>query len=965
MPSALEMEMWDDFEENNVDFSCGVDTTAEERCHLERAINNLALWNTSLEDTKQAEQEELEVAVQWRRALEEDDELAEIMERSELEDVEPEPDADIVPDSVASAGWFPYPNKTMMLLDTLDNLPRVAVSGSLMRVFLWILRETGARDVPSFDGLHKLQKKLRDQCGIPTNPYKSPRGNVFYYNDPRAIVAKDWSTPCIRKEIRCYPVIPNSVISEVWHAEKWHKELDASILSPMYDAGNGRHYYVQELACLQNDELVIPVRWLETEQTREVYADAYCVRLDEKGTAVVETSITTLIKASELRFNFIDLQEAGFVPSKFSSSTQSQWEIKMPNALRAIADGDPLYTSFVDYWSDDVSGNRSKSYNKHWNGCITHHNLPRRLLQQECHIHLVSTSQHATASEQFKAFKEAVESTHDEPVRVRDAATGEATGFWIFVNAEPGDNPSQSECSGHIGGQGNFPFRKCKVGGTDKEKEADHGYHALFSPGEARSAAETLHEVKRQLAEDRNRSAASIQAELKAWVEAHQDDIINPFLTMKGFDPTKDTPVEILHTILLGIIKYIWHMTQTGWKDIQKETYTIRLQSTAIDSLATHPIRAQYIMQYANSLIGRQLKTVAQTTTFHVYDLMDATHFQLWKACGELTALLWFPEIQDQEEYMNDLDIVIGNVLDLFSVIDPSKMVQKIKLHLLSHMREDVRRLGPLLGSITESFESYNAVFHYSSIFSNGLAPSRDIAIDLAGQESLKHRLFGRFWPSKDSGTIRLVAMKRKTRERPTVHWEDTKAAHAVNAQLYGSALTWTPCVHLIAKSRDKCTVGSWICGTSPINILSSGSAKSSIIVLDQFDIAETHDPTFGMPTLHRRLGETTYIIMSTFMYPQQVDFSINVQHNCQKCRCSASGKRQRKQERQDSGLTEQFIEHKEDDHFIINTHSLHNPHLLRQLLPRHLTAPIALFKERQCKHAELAAQLRTFQDAK
>ncbi|KAL6306122.1 hypothetical protein BKA93DRAFT_816505 [Sparassis latifolia] len=868
--------MWEDFEMNDTDFDCGVDTASQDRDQLEHAVDNVALWNTQLDDDDQCITEDMK----------EDDELADIME-----------------------------NTGMMLLDTLDNLPRIAVSGSLMQVFLWILRETGARDVPSFDRLRKLQKNL-----------------LF---------------------IRCYPVIPDGPISEV-HAAKWRKELDVSILSPMYDAGHGRHYYVQEFAQLQNGQIVIPVRWLEMEGTQEICADAHRVKLDENGNATIESDDTIIIKASDLQYNFIDLQDAGMIPH-FEGDSQ------MPNPLRALADGDPLYTSFVDYWLDDVSGNRSKSYNKHWNRCITHRNLPRCLLQQECNIHFILTSQHATAPEQFKAFKDAVESTHREPVHVRDAETGEDMAFRIFVNAEPGDNPSQSECSGHIGGQGNYPCCKCTVGGTDKEKEMDVGYHALFEAREARSGIETLREVEKQLdvactgivghvadmqmatgvkdaytqywiehlierahrikAENRSCSAVSIQAKLQAWVTEHRDDILNPFLTMKGFDPSKDTP---------------------------------------------------YIMQYANSLIGRQLKTIAQTTVFHIHDLMDATHFQLWKACDELTALLWFPKIHNQDEYLNDLSIAVG----------------------------------PLLGSITESFESYNAVFRYSSIFSNGLAPSRDIAIDLAGQESLKHRLFGGFWPSKSNdgqwvqaGTcvrdvirshpllqrhlgwtellilapVKYTAMNRRTREHPTIMWPDTKVSHAVNASVYSSQPTWAPCIYLIAKSQDKCIVRSWVCGASPINgnmvlgqiteILSSTmvQSRSSILVLDQFELAETRDLTFGMPSLHRRMGERTYIILPT----TQVDFSFNVQHNCHKSRCSATETRLRQQERQDSGITERYIKHKTDDHYIINTHSLHNSHLIRRLLPRYLTAPIPLFQNCAQKHAELAAQLRSSQGAK
>lgn len=93
-----------------------------------------------------------------------------------------------------------------------------------------------------------------------------------------------------------------------------------------------------------------------------------------------------------------------------------------------------------------------------------------------------------------------------------------------------------------------------------------------------------------------------------------------------------------------------------------------------------------------------------------------------------------------------DVKIAATNVLDIAALIEPSKIILKIKYHLLVHLSEDIIRFSPLLGIAMETFESFNVIFQFCSILSNHLALSHDIALQLAEQEVLRHFLSGGSW---------------------------------------------------------------------------------------------------------------------------------------------------------------------------------------------------------------------------
>ncbi|KAF8900617.1 hypothetical protein CPB85DRAFT_1377444 [Mucidula mucida] len=681
---------------------------------------------------------------------------------------------------------------------------------------------------------------------------------------------------------------------------------------------------------------------------------------------------------------------------------------------RALAKGDPLYTSFVEYFSDDVSGNRTKQWNKHWNVYMTHQNLPRQLLQQEFHVHFVSSSPHASTTEQYGKFKKIVESTQREPVKVRDGVSGQTTRFSLQNMVEPSDNPMQSEIAASIGAKGNFPCRKCEVGGTQAEKREDEVRYSSLKDGIIRELEKQLHLACSGVAQHvkdsqsatgikdayaqhwiqdlisrfhatksdpkNTKTPEEIKADLIQWVMDNRDKIYSGFLTTDGFDPTKDTPVEILHTILLGIIKYIWHNTHTSFSATQKLTYSHRLQATETDGLSIHAIRANYIMQYAGSLIGTQFKILAQTNIFHVRGIVSEEQFSIWRAVGELSALLWFPEIRNLQEYLADIKVAVVNVLDTFAKLDPSKMITKIKLHLL--------HISQMISLATEIYECFNAVFRYCSILSNHLAPSRNIALQLADQEGLKHRLIGGWWQDEkgewiragdvfvNTWSVQLKALPKKT-SRKLVRLSETLAAGALNYASFDADVQWHYCKYAISESSEECFESSWVFCKSPLpnanNPIVLGrisfiltlaapppNTDEGVVVLELFQVLSECDSVFGMPVLMRRDGEKTYLIVPS----KNLKFKFNVQHDCTTAKCTASGVRKRKQERQDSEVTENFIEHQPLDRYFINMHAFHNAHLVRATLPRSLTVPLPIVDDRKAFHSELAKPQKKQQQA-
>ncbi|KAF8514684.1 hypothetical protein JB92DRAFT_3115468 [Gautieria morchelliformis] len=728
--------------------------------------------------------------------------------------------------------WYPYENKTLFLLDLLDNLPRLRLSEWHMQMFLWVLSESEAHDVPSLYALHETQARLHKFGGVTTKQFESSLGNVMYLNDIPEIIAHDYANPQIAPLLCFYPEEKEGCVLEIWQMKRI-KELPAEQLTPMVRKGL-KDFYVNELAELRSGEYVIPHMWII--RNNVMCADARRVELTQDGLVVKPELVN--IQGDDLAFTYFDLMEEGGI--KFVDDSV---QALMPNPLRAVANGYELYTSFVFLWADDVGGNISKC-------------------------------------------------------GVKDRV---AQG-WIV-----------------------------KVLSKVKAIKADHP----------------------------SWSHAQVQQAAKEWLDEQPGQRWSPLLSFPG---------------------------------------------TNIDGLTIPPIRAAYMSQYRNALVGKHFKTLMQTVVFHVHGIVSQPQFELIKATGRLGAVLWYHKIRNMVEYLvsgvsgywlafhdskaskGDLRILVANVLDVFDAVDPACILDKGKLHILSHLPEDVERFGPTIR--------------------NHQAPGRDIARKCSSMEHIKHLMSGGFWeadpvdeaqggewvqssrrvqamlvqhpivqthlgwvppPKHTPGYVKPIAQKK----RKTLTWADTPGAQA---RLQAPPLdhsTWHHGIAVTAQSDDICKVGTWVfAGSESATVIGrihcllipeGPSEHCSYVILEVYHISDTLHAAFNMPLLRCLTTDPEFLGIRS----QDIRFMVNVQHDCRTAKCGVTGSRVHRQEREATSCTSPALVHADDMQFVLNLNAIHNADLVRETLPRALTAPEPLHQDRRSYHDRMAAQVRVMRTHK
>ncbi|KAJ7715042.1 hypothetical protein B0H16DRAFT_1477673 [Mycena metata] len=808
-------------------------------------------------------------------------------------------DSDEEEDEESSSAEFdhdfaPHGSKTMFMLDQLDNNPRLWLSDDHMKAIIWTMKESGTPNVPSFYAFRKMQKRLAQEFGLNPRHHTSSLDNQFHMNHPNDLLRLDFANPLVREYLHFYPEI-TTTISESWQAAKWVNEIEDDDLSPMWSDWEGashRHFYVKELAQCGDEKYCVPLRWFVF--NKRIHCDAYLVTRELLRTYT--TTFWTCNSKEKSGFQGKPVFVLRIMPwaDDVSGNRSKQYNAHKNIYLANLNLPHKLLSQeyFVRFCATSQHASSLEQFDALAGDCTqadwtTAYDCK---LQQEVFrigIHLLPADNPQQAETTSTAGSSANlwcrEGDGGGSAVHRETNEGYHALFSPGKPRTPEDTVAKIKKQIKVACLGVAEDVKDLQTDTGvKDKTAVHWMTLDPRLNDTKIKGPAQQTIKDSI-------LTQIQEELYAWVimqppehyeklsdeasesplpkikqilltlnlEADPDlrpgDHYNILLRLRGLDPHRDSPCEILHTILLGEDKYVWHETTKLWSTEQGALFAARLQSASIDGLNLTSLRSRYMVQYKQSLIGKHFKALQQLSIFQLDSkLCSGPLFELWKANGLLGALLWFPEIKNADQYQRSI------------ALGPHRSMQ--------------------LKSSSAGIPFFDSA-----------APSLDIATTLADMERFKHQVNGGWWKSANGdwtqagckirrfltenkqlqrrlgwtadhlfkpGTVKILS---KTKRRS----EDWKTAlgsvwdMSLVEPLEHQGTNWHGCKYVVARSEDPCFPQSWVFFSDGARVVagqiskilvpvSNQSATEVVVAVQEFTIPDAPDARFDMPLKRR-----------------------------------------------------------------------------------------------------------------
>ncbi|KAL0077317.1 C2H2-type zinc finger transcription factor [Phycomyces blakesleeanus] len=412
-------------------------------------------------------------------------------------------------------------------------------------------------------------------------------------------------------------------------------------------------------------------------------------------------------------------------------------------------------------FTDDTSGNRSKQYNPFESWLMRCAALPFKDRNSIANIQFLSTIPKKDGANGMSLLPAIVDDFKklEKGVKMFSAEDNEyvlvvAPILWIEA-----DTPCHSELCGLLGPATTFPCRRCYI----ELRRAKDFVKDLSYFCECHERRTREHYVLANSSPGRDTeipNTPKIGINTPANKISFRDRSTGRLLELQSFDPEKDTPVEILHTILLGVAKYM--VIDLVKVVLKNDTATIaRLSEFLTDYTRSTGLSRKFTrnLRHSGSFLGRDFKVLLQIlpviliTEFsgnHELDLVIPCFVEL----GRLCSLVFVRQVtSDFDNYIIRVDNAVKRLIRaLFDYNKGTKnelhkaYCTKPKVHYLTHLKEDIIRFGPALNYETEKGEQFNKHIREHLFHTNRQNTSRDVCLKFAKQVALQHVIDGGSW---------------------------------------------------------------------------------------------------------------------------------------------------------------------------------------------------------------------------
>ncbi|KZT19673.1 hypothetical protein NEOLEDRAFT_1158985 [Neolentinus lepideus HHB14362 ss-1] len=648
---------------------------------------------------------------------------------------------------------------------------------------------------------------------------------------------------------------------------------------------------------------------------------------------------------------------AGVIRGDGATIQLEPWDRPYVSPVRELVKGKRVYSLPLWLYCDDTSGNVSKKWNKHNSILFTLAGLPRKYVQLLYNVHFIATSNIASPLEMMESVVETMKELRRDGIEAWDCELKENVLILPWILAFQGDNLMASEFSSHIGMSGKCFCRVCHVRGADEKNRAlgDAGeieqLTEFLKAGIPRTKSDTVANLDAQLqrvldgapsavdsmatdtgtkdkhfqyfvdklgaecakVKEQQKTAGlppgqktrELRQKMREYREQLPKELYNPCLQISDFDPSQDSPVEILHVVLLGVVKYWWRDAVSRQNSKGKEELKTRLSSFDTAGVTSSCLRGHTLVQYAGSLVGRDFRLILQVAPSVLQGLIPDVHYQGWLALCRLAPLLFQPMIDNLPEYLNELRNAIDDFL-ITTALWTTQWFNKPKFHLF--------RFGPAILYATETFESYNLVIRLRSIHSPRHAPSLNIARAFAHLHAVRHLVSGGYITHDEDGDwlpspLQAGPSVRALMEDPAFCEFMCMEGLDDNSRAENLVLR---CADLTITNGDCAVVGKYIVyrGTSGDSvgrideILVNPTDRALIgILVSKCDIGACVEP-YGFPRCSVRENDHLMIAF------EDVICTVNTIHNCAAHGCVSSKTRVMIQERTRTDMTEAEYTH-------------------------------------------------------